>query len=226
MTTVLFWDIDGTLLTTEKAGLFALEDATQEVLGTSVDWRRVETAGMSDRRIVTNMMKIAGFDADDEKIDRILQLYGSYLPRSLPRKQGYVFPGVKEILQTLQERDDVVSLLLTGNIQAGAEAKLSHYGLKEYFIGGGFSDKSVDRKDIARIALEVAKDKVQDIDMEKIYVIGDTPHDVECAKAIDVKAIAVATGSYSVEQLQEYQPWWLIPTLPEPHIFLSKIDLT
>ncbi|MBW4620683.1 MAG: haloacid dehalogenase-like hydrolase [Cyanosarcina radialis HA8281-LM2] len=223
MTTVLFWDIDGTLLTTGRAGIFALEEAVNEVIGTQIDLANLNTAGMTDRQIAADILQLAGISPEPEKIDRLLQLYGEYLPASLPRRQGCVLPGVREILDRLQERTDTVSMLLTGNIEAGAKAKLAYYGLDNYFTHGAFSDRAEDRTAIAQQALALARELKGAI--EKIYVIGDTPHDIRCGQAIGARVVAVASGSYSVEALKAHQPWWTLSCLPEPTVFMEKIGL-
>jgi phosphoglycolate phosphatase-like HAD superfamily hydrolase len=225
MTTVLFWDIDGTLLTTGRAGIFALEDAASEIIGKPIDLSHLKTAGMTDREIAAEILELGGVTPDSAKIDRLLQLYGEYLPASLPRRQGYVLQGVREILDRLRQRTDIISLLLTGNIEAGAKAKLAHYGLDAYFTGGAFSDRAENRISIAQQALALAQAMVGAIVPEKIYVIGDTPHDIRCGKAIGARVVAVASGGYSVEALEAHQPWWAVSCLPEPTVFMQKIGL-
>ena len=226
MTTVLLWDIDGTLLTTGRAGIFALEDAASEVVGKRVELADLKTAGLTDRQIAANILQLYGISPDLAKIEQLLQLYGEYLPASLPRRQGGVLQGVREILDQLHLRTDAISFLLTGNIAAGARAKLAYYGLDSYFIGGAFSDETGDRSQIARNAKAMAEKQVGTIPPEKLYVIGDTPHDIHCGQAIAARVVAVASGSYSVEALEKHQPWWTISCLPEPSIFLEKLGLT
>ncbi len=233
MTTVLFWDIDGTLLTTGRAGIFALEDAASEVIGTKVELSDLETAGLTDREIAATILKLYDGTPEPAKIERLLQLYGEYLPASLPRKQGTVLPGVREILDHLHQRTDVISMLLTGNIEAGAKAKLSYYGLDGYFTCGAFSDQAEDRSAIARQARAIAEkiigasrpSSAGSIAPDRLYVIGDTPHDIRCGKAIGARVVAVASGSYDLEELERHQPWWTVPCLPETTVFLQKIGL-
>jgi phosphoglycolate phosphatase-like HAD superfamily hydrolase len=225
MTTILFWDIDGTLLTTGRAGIFALEEAANEVIGSQINLAELNTAGMTDRQIAADVLELAGIEPEVEKIDRLLQLYGEYLPANLPRRQGCVLPGVREILDRLQERTDTVSMLLTGNIEAGAKAKLAYYGLDAYFTHGAFSDRAPDRISIAQEASILAREIVGAIVPEKVYVIGDTPHDIRCGQAIGARVVAVASGSYSVEALEAHQPWWTLSCLPEPTVFMQKIGL-
>ncbi|NET42018.1 HAD family hydrolase [Okeania sp. SIO2B3] len=228
MTTILFWDIDGTLLTTGRAGIFALEDAARKIIGKEIDLSQLNTAGATDRLLAAQILELGGITPNDGKIDQLLQVYSEYLPQSLTRKQGAILQGVKEILSHLHpNRNDVISLLLTGNTSVGAKAKLTHYGLNNYFsfTQGGFSDTVADRKAIARQALTSAQELVGEINLEKVYVIGDTPHDISCCQAIGARSIAVATGSYNLEELQQHNPWWAISSLPTPDIFTNKIGL-
>ena len=138
MTVHLFWDIDGTLLSTARAGVFALEDAAREVLGIDLDFSSMRTAGLTDAEIA---LEICGARGMQDRTGDYLRAYGRLLPESLHRRRGAVLPNVRENLEALHARDDVVNLLLTGNIREGAEAKLRHYGLWEFFAetGGAFS---------------------------------------------------------------------------------------
>jgi phosphoglycolate phosphatase-like HAD superfamily hydrolase len=124
------------------------------------------------------------------------------------------------VLEDLAPRDDVVNLLLTGNIEAGAWAKLAHYGLDGFFPhGGAFCAGPGAREEIARRALELADGAAT------AYVIGDTPHDVAAGKAIGARTIAVATGSYTAAELAEHEPWTVLERLPEPPRFRELIGL-
>jgi phosphoglycolate phosphatase len=219
MTKVLFWDIDGTLLTTARAGIFSLEDALEEVSGVRADLDEMATAGMTDYSIAEAALARVGHATDEEIVQRYLELHGRRLPEYLHRREGHVMPGVREILDDLSARDDVVNLLLTGNIQAGAAAKLAHYGLDGYFgAGGAFCVGPGERTEIARRALALANGSAS-------FVIGDTPADVECGKEIDARTVAVATGSYGVAELAASEPWLLLERLPEPARFRELLGL-
>jgi phosphoglycolate phosphatase len=135
-----------------------------------------------------------------------------------------VLDNVREILEHLRaERPEVRSYLLTGNTRAGARAKLTYYNLVQFFSDGAFAEDPGARSGIASRALELARN-AGPVGEETIFVIGDTPHDIECAKAIGAKTIAVATGGYSVEELQPYKPWRLFETLPAPQEFVRLIE--
>jgi phosphoglycolate phosphatase len=106
--------------------------------------------------------------------------------------------------------------LLTGNVRAGAKAKLGHFGLFEHFRFGGFGDEHFDRDDVAREALAAIRASGHaDVEPERIWVIGDTPLDVQCARAIGARVAAVATGMHTLEQLSAAQPDVVLPDLAD-----------
>lgn len=221
--TVLFWDIDGTLLTTAKAGVFAWEDAVRELTGREFELVSMRIAGLTDFQIAARTFETLGIEADAQFLRRFVDRYGELLPTSLPRKQGAVMPNVREILEHLRERSDIRSYLLTGNTRAGARAKLTHYDLVQYFPDGAFAEDTGDRGSIARRALDLAR-QGGPVAEDGLFVIGDTPHDVECARAIEARTIAVATGGYTLEELQAHRPWRALSELPPVEEFLSLID--
>jgi phosphoglycolate phosphatase-like HAD superfamily hydrolase len=150
--------------------------------------------------------------------------YLTRLPSSLNTHHGRVLPGILGLLQTLQRRTDVVLGLLTGNVRAGARVKLGHYGLFEHFAFGGFGDHHFDRDDVARDALAAVHAHVQPIvPSERIWVIGDTPLDVKCARAIGAKVAAVATGVHSLDQLTETNPDVSLRDFSDPSPFLNML---
>jgi phosphoglycolate phosphatase len=221
--TVLFWDIDGTLLTTAKAGVFAWEDAVREQIGGEFQLAQMRIAGLTDYQIAVKTFEMLGVEMTDDALRRFVDRYGELLPSSLPRKQGRVMPNVREILEHLQQRPDVQSFLLTGNTRAGARAKLRHYDLMKFFPDGAFAEDTGDRASIARRAVELAR-QYGPVDDGRLFVIGDTPHDVACASAINARTIAVATGGYAIDELQACDPWRVFTELPGPDAFMDLID--
>ena len=213
--TVLFWDIDGTLLTTARAGVFAWEDAVRELTGRECELAKVRIAGLTDYQIAVKTFESMGIEPDEAFLRRFVDRYGALLPASLPRKQGRVLPNVREILEHLQGRSDVRSYLLTGNTRAGATAKLTHYDLIHFFPDGAFAEDTGERSTIAGRALELAR-RAGPVADERVFVIGDTPHDIHCATAIGARTIAVATGGYSIDELRAHDPWRVFEELPPP----------
>ena len=158
--TVLYWDIDGTLLSTARAGVFALEEGAQAVLGWRPDLSEMKTAGLTDHRIAARALEREGANASPEAVDEFIAEYERRLPEALPRRQGEVLPGVREILAALAGREDVLSVLLTGNTRTGARAKLDHYGLADHFADGAFSEDLGTRESIARRARVLATERL------------------------------------------------------------------
>lgn len=221
--TVLFWDIDGTLLTTAKAGVFAWNDAVRELTGRDFDLLNVRIAGLTDYQIAVKTFEAMGIEPDETLLHRFVDRYGELLPASLPRRQGRVLPHVREILERLHLRSGIRSYLLTGNTRAGATAKLTHYGLIRYFPDGAFAEDAGDRSAIAERALRLAR-RAGPVSGGGVFVIGDTPHDIDCAAAIDARTIAVATGGYSIEELRAHAPWRAFDELPTPDEFVRLIE--
>ena len=219
---VLFWDIDGTLLSTGKGGVPAWEQAVREVTGREFELASIRIPGMTDYQIAVRTFDLLGVDADMATLHRMVARYESLLPEYLPLRNGQVMPNVREILEATRDRTDIRSYLLTGNTRGGASAKLTHYRLFDYFSDGAFAEDPGERATIAVRALELAR-QAGPIADESIFVIGDTPHDIECARAIGAKTIAVATGGYSLDELQSHHPWRTMPELPPVDNFLELI---
>lgn len=223
--TVLFWDIDGTLLSTGRAGMIAWDQAVHEVTGHAFDLKTtIRTAGFTDFQIAVKSFEHLGIEPTDERVRRMVTRYEELLPSALPQRQGRVLDNVREILDYLpQARPDVRSLLLTGNTRGGARAKLTYYGIADYFADGAFCEDTGPRAGVAKRALSLAR-ATGAVGDNSVFVIGDTPHDVECANAIDARTIAVATGGYSLDELKGHQPWHVCETLPAPQEFVRLID--
>ncbi len=220
--TVLFWDIDGTLLTTAKAGVFAWDDAIRELTGRDFELAAMRIAGLTDYQIALKTFEQMGIQADAAFLNRFVDRYGELLPASLPRRQGRVLPNVREILERLRGRSDVRSYLLTGNTRAGATAKLTHYDLMHFFPDGAFAEDTGERSTIAGRALALAR-RAGPIAEDRVFVIGDTPHDIDCANAIGARTIAVATGGYTIDELRAHDPWRVFAELPPPGDFVRVI---
>ena len=214
MTTVLLWDIDGTLLSTGRAGIFALEAAASEVLGREVSLQDMHTSGLTDAQIAQEII-------GSPDVGRFLEIYARELPDALPRRTGKVMPGVRAILEDLDGDPAVVNLLLTGNVEGGARAKLRHYGLDDLLSDGAFCVGPGSRDDIARAAWALAGEP----DPQRCFVIGDTPHDVSCGKAIGARTVAVATGAHDRAALEACDPDVVLDELPEPDEFRRLVGL-
>jgi len=222
---VLSWDIDGTLLTTARAGIFAWEVAAEDVCATKVDLSMLRTAGLTDAEIAVLVVREAGGEPTPERATSVLRAYERHLPERLHWRQGSVLPGVVEILEDLAGRRDVSCFLLTGNTRHGADAKLRHYGLDHYFQdGGAFCQVGTDRISIAREAWDLAR-AANGSGPLQAFVIGDTPHDVRCGQAVGARTVAVASGSHSLGELQACGPWLAFEALPPPQRFAELLGV-
>ncbi len=222
---VFLFDIDGTLIRSGGAGKAALEAALASAFGINEQQGRVEFSGRTDRAIAQDMLTLNGIAPTAEKIERLLAAYLGHLPDALKKTAGTVLPGIAALLETLQGHQAAVVGLLTGNIRAGARIKLGHYGLFDYFVVGGFGDRHFCRNDVAREALaEVHGHLNGSVRLDRVWVIGDTPLDVLCARAIGARVAAVATGWHTREELAAARPDLLFADLSdhEPVLALCK----
>lgn len=224
---VLFWDIDGTLLSTARGGVFALEDACRDVTGHTLDLQAIKSDGLTDHELAVKILEQAGILPETDLVERFLRRYEAHLPTRLPLRKGWVLEGVREILTHLQaHRPDVHSMLLTGNTATGAKAKLTHCGLHGFFEGGAFSEDTGPRAGIAVRALAEVRARFSGTTIQpgQVVVVGDTPHDIDCARAIGARAIAVASGVFAARELAAHGAWAVVERLPEPPDFEALID--
>ena len=211
---LLLWDIDGTLISTGAAGQRAIVRATAERFGGTGDLEGVEIAGRTDTGIAQQILRKYGVPINDEGVHSFLDLYVRLLAEELPQREGRVLPGVLELLQRTAQQPDTTLGLLTGNLERGAKLKLEHYHLWHFFAFGAFSDDHHDRNELGAFAVSRALEETGiQFAGAQVDVIGDTGHDIACGKAIGARTIAVATGSWSREQLAEHRPDFLFDDL-------------
>jgi phosphoglycolate phosphatase len=215
---LLLFDIDGTLIQSGGAGVFALRRVLTDRFQIDDDLRDVEIAGRTDSGIVMSILKKHEIPASHENIAAFLDSYLHFLSMELPQRIGSVLPGVLELLNKLKDRPHVVLALLTGNISRGAQLKLEHYGVWHFFEFGAFADDHHDRNKLGPFARSRAEEKHgHEFEAAQIDVIGDTPHDIACGKSIGARTVAIATGSCSRADLAAHKPDFLFDDL-------SKVD--
>lgn len=220
---VLLFDIDGTLLSSGGAGQAAMEAAFRREFGKDGPVSGISTAGRTDQAISRDLFRFYDLPWDETSWQTFQSAYLELLPEQLSCREGLVLPGVLHLLDLLNQRDDVAVGLLTGNFERGAMVKLRHFAIEHHFAFGGYGDLHADRDDVARLALEQARELHPNTDVERVWVIGDTPADVQCARAIGARVLAVATGMYSYDELAACQPDLLLATLAEPQDWLPRI---
>lgn len=211
---LVLFDIDGTLLTSGGAGERALRRGFRERFGIDDDLTKTEIAGRTDSGIARQMLAAHKIPETPESLAAFFDGYLHFLRIELPASPGYLLPGILPLLEVLKPRPDIVLGLLTGNLARGAEIKLSHYGVWHYFEFGAYADDHHDRNQLGHFARQRAREKHGiEFPSERIFVLGDTPHDITCARAIGAKVVAIATGKFSVEELKPLNPDFLFADL-------------
>lgn len=222
---ILLFDIDGTLLSTGGAGQSAMERTLAVLFQTSQALEGISFAGRTDRAISEDLFRFFDVPYTDENWQRFQREYEQHLQTELHRKNGRVLPGVAQLLDQLASHDEVKLGLLTGNLARGAEIKLRHFGLFDYFEFGGFGDHHSDRDDVARsVFRELQQSYSADLDPAEVWVIGDTPADVQCGRAIGARVVAVATGLYEMEELATASPDHLFADFTETDRILGMLN--
>jgi len=221
---LLLFDIDGTLIHSGGAGVQALKAAFKERFGINDDLQDIEIAGMTDSGIVLSILNNHKIPATNENVSAFLDSYVHFLSLELPLRKGKLMPGVLELLERLKSRPHVVLALLTGNVSRGARLKLEHYGVWHFFEFGAFADDHRDRNELGRFARARAEEKHRrEFAASEIDVIGDTPRDIACGKALGARTIAVATGRWSRDELAKHHPDFLIDDLSEVETIMDTL---
>jgi len=221
---LILWDIDGTLLRSGGAGMAALEEALGTVFGISGSLSDIDFAGRTDRWIFRQVFSRFGIEPTEQNFSSYVDGYVALLPGVLAKKDARILPGVAEILRDAAGRPGVAQGLLTGNLRRGAQAKLEFHGLWELFPVGAFSDDSETRDELGPHALRRARGHWGvDFPAERVWVVGDTPHDISCARAFGAKAMAVATGGSSRSELEARRPDALLSDLADASAFWRAV---
>jgi len=206
MPKLVLFDIDGTLVLTGGAGLRAMTRACEEIVGHADALDGIPVAGRTDWIILHDTLSRLGRDLDRDLFDRLRDRYVEYLRHEILQPgKGFngALPGVPELLESLHGRDDVHLALLTGNFEAGARIKLERFDLWRYFRCGAYGDDAPDRNALVPVAVErAAACGIPTMLPADIIVVGDTPHDVACARAAGATPIGVATGGYTADELR------------------------
>ena len=225
-THLFLFDIDGTLIASGGAGEYSMRKAVKDMFGVEDGLKGVEIAGRTDHLITQNVFKKFGAQWTPERAAEFLDLYLGHLAVELPRKNGRLLPGIIELLETLKARPRVALALLTGNLRQGARIKLSHYGVWNYFEFGAYADDNADRNRLGPFAQARAREAHGvEFPPERTFVVGDTPHDIECGRAIGAKTVAVATGGCSRELLAAHHPDFLFDDLSEVPAVLEVLGV-
>ena len=214
---ILLFDIDGTLVSTGGAGAVAWKQAFEELYEIPADIGQYTDAGMTDPDVGAKTFEaVLHRKPTPHELAQLVQRRLEHLPEAVEQSQGYrVLPGVPERLKQLSRAGHALGLI-TGNGDGAAHIKLQRAGLNRWFTYGAYASAGVDRPEIVRQAVRRGEAMLGcDVPNTEIYVIGDTPLDIQAAHAVDCTAIAVATGKYNRAALEEAGADHVLETLEE-----------
>lgn len=198
MPTIILFDVDGTLVLTGGAGVRAMDRSFSDLFGVVDAFAGVPMPGRTDSLILADAAARHAIPLNDEVRDRFRMRYCAYLREEIDRPGPHkgIMPGVRPLLDALSRRDDVFLALLTGNYAAAARIKLEYFDLWRYFRCGAFGEDASDRDHLVPVALARARARgAPDVAARDVWVVGDTPLDVACARAAGARPIGVTTGS-------------------------------
>ena len=213
MTEAVLFDIDGTLLVTGGAGAVAWQRAFRELHGVDADIDEHTHAGMTDPEIVEIVFReVIGRDGSEAERAQAVAAYLSHMADAVNESSGYrVMPGIEELLPRLAGQGVLLGLV-TGNIEAAAQIKLARGDLNRFFAFGGYGSDARDRTEVTRKALERGGEVAgKPLDPAATIAVGDTPRDVSAGHGAGIQVVGVATGNYTVEELNDAGADWAIP---------------
>jgi phosphoglycolate phosphatase-like HAD superfamily hydrolase len=228
---IILFDIDGTLITTGGAGQSAMDIVSADHGTLDADPSQVSYSGRTDKSIIRDHLRLFGIEETAANYAAYRADFLTKLPKQLADREGQVLPSVVETLEKLMPTSLELGLI-TGNMRAAAKMKLDHYGLSKYFYTrpeamGGFGDEHFERDDMAREALVDVKRRLgSSVAPDQIWVVGDTPRDVQCARAIGAKVLAVATGRFDYDQLAATSPDLVCESLADADAWWAQLELS
>ena len=226
-TTLVLFDIDGTLLLSGGAGKRALNAAFEELFGVAGGFDGIPVAGRTDPLLLNDALARHGMTAAAARRarfhDRYCELLAETILSPLPRKG--LMPGVRELLAGLDGRADLRSALLTGNYARAARIKLEYFGLWRHFACGAYGDDAASRNELVPVAVDRARGRGIDIRAPaQVVVIGDTPLDIGCARAAGAWSVAVATGPFGAAELESHGADRVLPDLADTAACIDVLE--
>jgi phosphoglycolate phosphatase len=202
----------------------ALNLALQTVFGITGSFEGIEFAGRTDPIIIRQIFARFGIEYSPGNFANYIEGYIAALPGMLEANHARVLPGVAGILGHAAEHPDVAQGLLTGNLRRGAQVKLGFHSLWDYFPVGAFADDSEIRNELGPHAHRRARGHWGgEFPMERVWIVGDTPHDIACARAFGARALAVATGATNASDLAAHRPDAVLESLADPEAFWRAV---
>jgi phosphoglycolate phosphatase len=225
---LLLFDIDGTLVSTGRAGVRALNRAFCQVVGIVNALDGVRLGGKTDPAIVREVFAAYGNSHQSTAVEEILEIYVSLLPEEVQQSINYtVLPGIVPFLENIHSNPNLALGLATGNVERGARIKLERGNLNRFFKFGGFGSDAESRTELVRRAAEKGSRHTGiPLDPRDVFVIGDTPRDVDAGREAGFRTVAVATSEYTPADLQAAGPDLVIPDFERgSDAFLQMIRL-
>ncbi|MDX1664232.1 MAG: haloacid dehalogenase-like hydrolase [Candidatus Promineifilaceae bacterium] len=227
---LLLFDIDGTLIHSNRAGRLTLQRTLEELFETAGPIDDYSMAGKTDPMIISDLLQAAGIARREveNRMDEIYERMAAHGPTLFAERGIRPCSGVPELLAALRARDDVVLGLVTGNIHTTAPLKLAAAGIDpDQFLVGAFGSDASDRNLLPALAMERAGTLHEWLfEGQHTVVIGDTPADILCARAAGATAVAVASGGYSAKTLAQYSPDHLLQDLTDTNAVLDILLAT
>lgn len=199
---VVLFDIDETLVHTGGSGARSWKAAFNKLYGVPADIGEHSSAGETDPQVArATFTAVIGRDPSDDELDRLYVQYLLHLADDILVSEQYrVLPGAERTLVLLGEAGVMLGLV-SGAMEGAARTKLLPANLNRYFIFGAYGSDSPDRVELTRLAVAKATRLHGKLTPSQVYVVGDTPHDIDAAQAVGAVSVGVASGHYSVAEL-------------------------
>ena len=203
----------------------ALQVALRQVFGIAGSLADIDFAGRTDTWIMREVFRKFHLTATPANFTRYFDGYIAALPAELDNPNARVLPGVREILRAVADHGAIAQGLLTGNMRRGAQVKLAHHGLWDFFEFGAFADDGEHRNELGPHAVRRALERHGvNFAADDVWIIGDTPHDIACGKIIGARTLAVGTGGSTVEELRAHSPTAVVENLTDTLAVLRLVE--
>lgn len=221
---LILWDIDGTLMYCGSNGTQALNETFYQLYGIDNAFSGGGIGGAMDSIILDNIMEKHSISKNDK--EEIMSLYIQLLENILSQnEEKKILPGIKELLEYIKNDPYIYGCILTSNFKVGAEVKLKSLGLSDYFSTGGYGDIYGEKWHAAISAIKETEQFYRiNFKKDNIYIIGDTWYDIECARKLGIKSIAVATGWVDYDRLKDHGSDYLFEDLSQYQDMIRIIE--
>lgn len=226
MNKLVLFDIDGTLVKGFKGHMLAFSEAFLKVYKVKTSIEIINWHGMTDQQIIIDVLKKNSFSEKNIKsnLKECMEVMVSFFNKIIDKEEIILLEGVKNLLKELEE-NNILTGLVTGNLEIIARLKMKKIGINNYFKLGGFGSDDIDRAKLVKLAIKRAKDNFKFIFDDNVFLIGDTPKDIKAGKEAGIRTIGVATGIYSKEQLKEAGADFLLENLKNKKEIFGIINI-